>query len=314
MQKRKRFYQKGASLIELLVVLAIGSILVTAAASQLGRSDKNLIRQNIAREFKVSLERARFDSVKRRPATPAEESKVTVLSATSFSYNTDLNQNGRLDNPGETITVDFANRSDVRITGTNFVFPITVSFDAKGEITVTNGTSPPEISPIFYFCNGACTVATANSENANKIYVSSTGTVIMMNGGDVLPTFAAPAVTVMTPYDNVNRYLAVWTDSAGSSTSSPSGTPTPSPTQSPISSPTSTASSTATATATSTSTATPMATATAAPSATATPISSPMASATATATPSVIECTYGERPPPCVCVSPMSIRRSGKCQ
>src|SRR3954465_3341651 len=118
MQDRRRFHQMGASLLELLVVLAIASILTTVAASQLGRSDKNLQRQNIAREFKISLERARFDSVKRRPTSPAEESKVTVISATSFSYTGDLNQNGRLDNPGETITVDFGNRSDVRITGT----------------------------------------------------------------------------------------------------------------------------------------------------------------------------------------------------
>ncbi len=314
MQERKRFYQKGASLTEVLIVLTIGSILFVVAASQFGQSDKNLTRQNIAREFKVSLERARFDSVKRRPSNSAEQSRVTILSATSFSYTVDRNQNGRLDTPGETLTVDFGNRSNVRITGTNFVFPITISFDARGEITVTNGTTPPVISPIFYFCNGSCTVATADNQNANKIYVSPTGTVIMMGGGDVLPTFAAPSVTTVTSTTAVNPLLAVWTDPAASPTASPSGTPTPSPTQSPNSSPSATA--TATATSTSTSTPTPVSTGTpvSSPVATATPVSSPTVAPTANPSPSPVACAYGERPPPCVCQAPRWIRQNGKCQ
>lgn len=309
---RKLQGQRGASLTELLVVLVVGSILVTVGLSQLGGADRNLVRQNIAREFKVSLERPRFDSVKRRPSTSAEESRVTILSATSFTYTTDLNQNGRLDTPGETLTVDFANRSNVRIVGTNFVYPITVSFDAKGEITVTNGTTPPAISPIFYFCNGTCTVETANGENANKIYVSPTGTVVMMDGGEVLATFATPPVTAVTPEDYVNPYLAVWTDPAGSPTASPSGTPSPSPSTS------ATATATGTATATATSTATATATATATP--TATPVVNPSpvatATATATATPTTPACTYGQKPDRdnCICYSPMSVRRNGQCQ
>ena len=303
--------------MELLICLAIGSILVTAAASQFGRSDRNLQRQNIAREFKVALERARFDSVKRRPATLAEQSRVTVLSATSFSYITDLNQNGRLDSPGENLTVNFANRSDVRIVGTNFVFPITISFDARGEITVTNGTSPPAISPIFYFCNGTCTPETANGSNANKIYVSPTGTVSMLGGADTLASFSPPTLTTSSPTDTPNANLAVWTDPAVSPTATFTGTPTPSPTVSPNVSPTGTATHTPTATSTSTSTSTSTATntptgvptGTPAATATATPYSTP----TATATPPVA-CTSGQRPPPCVCMAPMWIRTNGKCQ
>src|SRR5438128_1555056 len=119
--------QSGASLMEVLIVVAIAAILVTFAITQFGRSNRNLDRQNIAREFKVSLERARFDSVKRRASSSADESTVTVLSPTSFSYTTDLNQNGQIDNPAETRTVDFASRgSDVTIAGTAFVYPITI--------------------------------------------------------------------------------------------------------------------------------------------------------------------------------------------
>lgn len=314
MQERKRFYQKGASLTEVLIVLTIGSILFVVAASQFGQSDKNLTRQNIAREFKISLERARFDSVKRRPSNSAEQSRVTILSATSFSYTVDRNQNGRLDTPGETLTVDFGNRSNVRITGTNFVFPITISFDARGEITVTNGTTPPVISPIFYFCNGSCTVATANNQNANKIYVSPTGTVIMMGGGDVLPTFAAPSVTSVTSTTSVNPLLAVWTDPAASPTASPQVTPTPSQSANPSPSPSATATATPTATATASASATATKTPTATPTATATPYATPTVAPSPSPTPTAAACTSGQRPPPCVCVSPMWVRQNGKCQ
>src|SRR5688572_16336099 len=138
----KNLRQSGASLIELLVVLAISAVLFTVAATQLGGAGDNLKRQNVAREFKVSLERARFDSVKRRARNIADMSTVTVLSATSFSYTLDFNQNGRIDNPAETRLVDFANRTDVRIAGTNFVYPITIKFDHRGHITVTNGDIP----------------------------------------------------------------------------------------------------------------------------------------------------------------------------
>ena len=282
--KNKR--QSGASLIELLVVLTIAGILFTVAASQFGGSNDNLRRQNIAREFKVSLERARFDSVKRRATDAADMSTVTVLSATSFSYSIDFNQNGKLDD-GETRVVEFANRTNVKITGTNFVFPITIKFDRRGHTTVLNGDVPATaISSMFYFCNGECTVETANAQNANIIYVSPTGTVAMMAGDQTLPNFEDPSVSNVNSNQAVNPKLAVWIP----------GSPTPTPDPTP----------TATATATATGTATATATATATGTGSGTPIP----------TPTPATCTYGQRPRQtgCICVSPMWERANGKCQ
>src|SRR5580765_5568202 len=118
--------QSGASIIELLIVLAIIAILFTLAAAQFGRSGENFERQNITREFKISLERARFDSVKRHANVVAQESRVTITSATDFNYATDLNQNGDLNDPGEIRDVDFHNRGNVSIVGDSLVFPITI--------------------------------------------------------------------------------------------------------------------------------------------------------------------------------------------
>lgn len=297
MHKDTKNRQQGASLIELLVVLAIASILFTVAASQFGNSNDVLTRQNIAREFKVSLERARFDAVKRRAGTLAEMSTVTVLSETSFSYTIDFNQNGVIDDPGETKVVNFGSRSNVTITGTNFVFPITIKFDRRGHTTVVNGDIPATtISPMFYFCNGSCTVATATSQNANIIYVSPTGTVSMMRGGQTVPTFDDPSVTAIDGSLAVNPKLAVWMP--GSPSGSPTGSPTPTPA--------------ATATPSFTPTATPTSTPTA------TPTGSPAASASPTPTPTAtpVSCTYGQKPSHtgCVCVSPMWVRQNGKCQ
>ena len=265
--------QSGASLLELLVVLVIAGILVTFAVAQFGRSRDNIGRQNIAREFKVSLERARFDSVKRRASSVGEMSTVKLLSATSFSYTTDLNQNGRIENPVETRTVDFGNRSDVQVTGTGFIYPVTISFDQRGQITAKN-SADADINPLFYFCNGPCTVSTANAANSNIIYVSPTGTVAMLKGGEAVPTFGNPAVTSVASNTSVNPLLAVWT--AASSTPTPSPSPTPSASPTPTPSPT--------------------------PSVTPTPI--PIA-CQAGENPSITGC---------ICQSPMWVRSNGRCR
>src|SRR5436305_12788748 len=112
MRKNKKDRQAGVSLIEVLVVLVIVAVLVTIAIAQFSRPKEIFDRQNITRQFKVALERARFDSVKRRPATVTDQSKVTVINSTSFSYVTDLDNNGTLDATAETRLIDIARTSD----------------------------------------------------------------------------------------------------------------------------------------------------------------------------------------------------------
>ena len=184
MEKKKFDSERGYSSVELMIVLVITAILVTLALISFGNTQTQFNRQNIARELKVNLERARFDSVKRRAVNTADLAEVKLLSATSFSVKIDTNQNGTLD-ANETRTINFAGQPTVRLVGNLLVFPITINFDRYGRITAKDGTSPTpqNITPIFTICTNNCTAANATASNADVIYVSPSGTVTMLAGG-----------------------------------------------------------------------------------------------------------------------------------
>jgi len=281
MKKAEFNAQSGKSLMEMLIVLAVGGILVAMAVTRMINAQTNMERQNLAREFKVNLERARFDAVKRRATSLADMTRITVSTATAYKVFLDSNQNGVLDTAEER-TVSFSDRSNVKILGENLVFPVTITFDRFGNTTTVNA-SGEIISPVFTFCEGECTLETATVVNSNIIAVSSTGTVAMLYGGETLPTFDDPIITDVGDSTAVNDWVVVRDDNA--SLPIPTGSPTPyvAPTVSP----------------------TP----------TTTPDGSPTPTPTATPTPTNY-CTSGQKPSVtgCVCQLPMTVRQNGKCQ
>jgi prepilin-type N-terminal cleavage/methylation domain-containing protein len=229
MQDRKNTGQRGASLLEILIVLAIVGVIVTIAVIKMSGANKNMERQNIAREFKVDLERARFDSVKRRANSCYNMSRVTINDATSFSTTTDMNQNGTLET-AETQNYAFPG-SGVTIIGNGITLPVTIRFDERGHAVLTDCVSiPPPNVPLFYFCNGTCTTLTANSQNSNVIFVSPSGTVAMLTGGQTMPTFGNPSVTNVNSNTQINPLLAVWDPFSPTPTATATNTPTPTPT------------------------------------------------------------------------------------
>ena len=210
MEKKKFDFERGYSLVELMIVLVITAILVTLALISFGNTQTQFNRQNIARELKVNLERARFDSVKRRAVNTADLAEVKLLSATSFSVKIDTNQNGTLD-ANETRTINFAGQPTVRLVGNLLVFPITINFDRYGRITAKDGTSPTpqNITPIFTICTNNCTAANATASNADVIYVSPSGTVTMLAGGSSQPTFQNPNVSNVSVNSNLNPDIRI---------------------------------------------------------------------------------------------------------
>jgi Tfp pilus assembly protein FimT len=298
--------QSGKSIMELMIVLTVVIILVTIAVAQFGTAGTNLDRQNIAREFKVSLERARFDSVKRRAANCDDMSRVVITSASSFTLLTDMNQNSTIETASEARVVDFEDRSDVRIVGQSTDFPITIRFDQRGNVSTGPCSAPVNVAEKVVFCNTPCTMAMAGASNSNIIFVSPTGTATMAYGGSSLPTFANPTVTNVDVNSAVNPLLAVWDPDAVASPS-PSVDPSASPSVLPTVDP-----STPTPTATPTPTPTPTPTATPTPTPSATPTATP--TPTPTATP--LACAYGDKPSQtgCTCYAPMWVRTNGKCQ
>ncbi|MDQ6788867.1 MAG: prepilin-type N-terminal cleavage/methylation domain-containing protein [Acidobacteriota bacterium] len=211
MKKRNNISQRGFSLIELMIVLVITAVLVTLAIARFGGAKNQVKRQNISRELKVNLERARFDSVKRRAVSAAEQAQVKIINATSYTVRTDLNQNGTAADASDTRTIDFSGQNGINLVGNNLVFPITITFDQYGRATATDGTTPtPQtITPIFTICNDVCTAANATSNTADVIYVSPSGTVAMLSGGASQPTFQDPTVTTVASTYNINPNVEV---------------------------------------------------------------------------------------------------------
>jgi hypothetical protein len=209
-------------------------ILAAFAVMQFGASAANLERQNVAREFKVNLERARFDSVKRRATGCADMSRVEITGPTTFQLVTDRDQNGTLNPATETTRVDFTAAGRVLIVDDPApTYPIVFRFDQRGNVSSGScGSETPADTPTT-FCQVPCTAATASSNNASLIYVSPTGTVSMLAGGESIPSFSAPSVADMNSNANyLNPLLAVW-DAPSNTTNTNTNTATPTPPSTP---------------------------------------------------------------------------------
>jgi Tfp pilus assembly protein FimT len=226
--------QAGFSVVEVLIVVVVIMILAAFAVMQFGASAANLERQNVAREFKVNLERARFDSVKRRATGCADMSRVEITGPTTFQLVTDRDQNGTLNPATETTRVDFTGAGRVLIVDDPApTYPIVFRFDQRGNVSSGScGSETPADTPTT-FCQVPCTAATASSNNASLIYVSPTGTVSMLAGGESIPSFSAPSVADMNSNANyLNPLLAVW-DAPSNTTNTNTNTATPTPPSTP---------------------------------------------------------------------------------
>jgi len=225
MREKRLDPQSGISIIEVLVVMTVIAILTTIAIMQLGRSKTNLQRQRIAREFKVYLERARFDSVKRRADVReinnikySDMSRIILTSATSFTSVTDLNQNGTVLNADGTVDagdrrmVDFTDRTDAQIVVSDTLsYPVTILFNQRGHITATDKLNNP-VNPVFTICSNKCTEA---SKESTVISVSTTGTIAVLNetpSSTSTPLPAPSPITAGTP--KFNCYVLVNTNAA----------------------------------------------------------------------------------------------------
>lgn len=299
--------QSGKSLIEIIIVVVIITIVATFTVAQYGSSKNNLSRQNTAHKLKSSMERARFDSVKRRTTDAALQAKV-VVNQSWFAVITDANLNGTIDANDREVT-KFGDLN-VSIAGQSMNFPVTLTYDERGNV-VARGSDNALVNPIFYVCTGSCTAGTATAANSNIVLVSPAGTVNLLAGNSTLPSFNNPSVTNVAADDDVNCLVAISSASCASAsgetttpTPTPGSTATPVPTASP-----SPSSSITIITPTPTPTAAPSVSPTATPTPTATPAPTPAA------TPTPAACTTNQKPSltGCRCVAPMTIKKNGRC-
>jgi type II secretory pathway pseudopilin PulG len=193
--------QGGFSLIEAFIVLVIIGIVTTFALLAFGSSKVDLQRQAVAREFKIYLERARFDSVKRRAEDP-NRATVILNSATSFTVKLDFNEDGTLQT-NEIRTVDFTQRSSTRILVTDTLnYPVTISFDRRGHVTSVDSLGD-DTTPTFTICSNCASASPSQS----VISLSTTGTV-SVTADEVDPT-ALPTPVVTNANVTPNCYVFI---------------------------------------------------------------------------------------------------------
>jgi Tfp pilus assembly protein FimT len=116
----------GFSVVELLIVVSMIAVVSGFALLQIVRGRQLMIRANSAQELAGYLEKARLDSIRRRPSIVSEMGQVQIVNASFYSVTIDADGNGTLDAPR---VIRLPTNTDLQFTGT---FPRTIYFNWRG--------------------------------------------------------------------------------------------------------------------------------------------------------------------------------------
>ena len=125
----------GFSVLELLIVVAMIAVLTGFALMQITRARQLMIRANAAQQLAGYLEKARIDSVRRRPTTTAEMAQVSIINANFYSVTIDSDGNGTLDAPR---VISLPPNTDLQFIGGTF--PRTIYFNWRGRTVDSSDT------------------------------------------------------------------------------------------------------------------------------------------------------------------------------
>jgi type II secretory pathway pseudopilin PulG len=211
--KIKMHNESGVTLVEVLIVVVIIMVVSLVPLLSIQSSKTVFERQNFARELKSALERARFDSVKRRASDPGIQSRVIIrengFEVVTFAKPTDASESSTA--MGEVVSSKNLEEQGVVLShpssdiGT--AFPVTISFNERGEAIAVDAGGNIVASPAVVICAGTC--SSFNRSNSNILAVSRTGTVNLLPGDEVISTFTAPQTTTVNATSGINRLLVV---------------------------------------------------------------------------------------------------------
>ena len=174
----------GFSVIELLIVAAMVVVISGFALIQIVRARQVMIRANAVQEFVGYLEKARLDSVRRRPVGTAEMAQVTIVNATFYSVTIDADGNGTLDAPK---VIRLPVNTDLQFNGT---FPRTIYFNWRGRtVNAANAITAPSTISITSVINGYGSTLINVSDNGQYVIGGS------ITSNPVNNTNPAPAPT-----------------------------------------------------------------------------------------------------------------------
>jgi len=162
---------RGVSGVDLLIVIAMAAVIAGFAVFSLVRANRTTNRSNYAVDIANHLQKARQDSIRRKPTELNQMAQLKVFNRRFYSIAVDADSDGYLDVP---LVISLPESTGVEIGGP---FPKTYIFDSEGQtvdeklrrvvpaaIKVGNSSGA---SNITFSDDGKITVAPANNPASN---------------------------------------------------------------------------------------------------------------------------------------------------
>jgi prepilin-type N-terminal cleavage/methylation domain-containing protein len=149
---------RGFTILELMIVIAMISVITGFALIQVVQARQDMTRANALQLFAAHLEKARVDSVRRRPADTTEMAQVSIINASFYSVTIDSDGSGGLDAPK---VISLPENSNLEF---NVPYPRTIYFNWRGRTVDADGNAA---TPDF--------VTISNAYGESRIDLSSSG-------------------------------------------------------------------------------------------------------------------------------------------
>lgn len=149
----------GFSVFELLIVLAMVSVITGFALMQIVRARQVMTRHNAARQFATYLEKARLDSVRRHAMSSGSMAQIQIMNASFYAVTIDSDGDGALDAPQ---VISLPANSNLQF---NVPYPRTIYFNWRGRTVDASGNIA---SPSFVTISSSAT-------NSSRIDLTTSG-------------------------------------------------------------------------------------------------------------------------------------------
>ena len=159
------YNSRGVSGIDLLIVIALVSVVVGSIVAYLVRGNRATYRTNTAVEIAGYLQKARADSMRRNAKDLKQMAQVKIFNRRFYSITIDGDGDGNLDVP---LVKSLPEQADAEITGP---FPKTYIFNWQGQTVnlQNNRVTPPSI-------------VIGNASGASAIKLNDDGKVVVVPG------------------------------------------------------------------------------------------------------------------------------------
>jgi len=144
----------GFSMLELLIVITMIGVVTGFALLQVVRARQLIIRANAAQQLAAHLEKARLDSIRRRPTAPAQMAQVSIINSDYYTVTIDTDGDGSLNAP-QVVRLP----TDASLQFTGGTFPRTIYFNWRGRtVDSSDAIVPPTTITISSPVYGSTTI------------------------------------------------------------------------------------------------------------------------------------------------------------